>query len=103
MTIPRSKARTAEFTSDLNSEIEDNAKRKRIQKILSSSSSEESLETSLLSQPPRLKQTTRIKQKNLEKSSKSVYDSPNQSTYQLSYNTENSKPLYIYYLIAYFD
>lgn len=85
------------MTSDLNSEVEENAKRKRIQKTFSSS--EEALETSLLSEPPILKTKTKIEQKkcsSLKKESTTSFNI-NQSTYdKSSYNTENSKFLYLY-------
>lgn len=84
----RSKSRTAEVTSDLNSEIENNAKRKRIQKVFTSSSSEEDLETSL-SQPPKLKTKTNIENKKIDSLKKESSISVDQSTYE-SYNTENN-------------
>lgn len=55
----RSKAHTAEFTSDLNSETETNNKRKVYRKMFTSSSSEENL----IPQPPKIKTKTKIEQK----------------------------------------
>lgn len=85
------------MTSDLNSEVEENAKRKRIQKTFTSS--EEDLETSLLSEPPILKTKTKIEQKkcNSSKKERTTSFNINQSTYdESSYSTENSKFLYLY-------
>ncbi|XP_019884176.2 uncharacterized protein LOC105254819 isoform X2 [Camponotus floridanus] len=94
----RSKARTAEVTSDLNSEIEENPKRKRIQKMFTSSEEDnnEDLETSLLSQPPILQTKTKIKQNNFSSLNKASSTSlnVNQSTYdESSYNTENNNSI----------
>ncbi|XP_020299239.1 uncharacterized protein LOC109863392, partial [Pseudomyrmex gracilis] len=76
----RSKARVAEVTSDLNSEAEDITKRKRIQKRLSSSSSEESFDTLLLPSPPRLKKKITKDYENVTHSVISPHKQPFKST-----------------------
>ncbi|XP_039309118.1 uncharacterized protein LOC105204276 [Solenopsis invicta] len=70
----RSKACTAEYTSDLNSEAE-YAKRKRIPKRISSSSSEENLQTLLIPSPPILKNKDK-RHKNDKENFKPANESP---------------------------
>lgn len=83
------------MTNDLNSEIEDNTKRKRIQKMLSSSSSEETLGPSSLPQPPKIKKTRNINKENIQQYSTSTYDDL-PAKQSCDTDTDNSKFFYIY-------
>ncbi|XP_029172871.1 uncharacterized protein LOC114941881 [Nylanderia fulva] len=79
----RSKAHIAEFTSDLNSEVETNTKRKVYKKILTSSSSEENL----IPQPPKLKTKVKMGKKINSVRKESSEKSINVDQYEIS-NTE---------------